>query len=403
MRIAVFTDADFDHASSLTTALGALLRHAPPDVRPRIYSLSALDVDEPEYLALRSPALPLAISGRWPLHLPRIREFERRLASDDIRAIHVSTPGPAGLTAKFLAHRTGLPLVGSLHTSGLPSGPRAARAGANGRWHLTPVWPHYLKWIYGACSKVLVPSADAVCRLTSAGWNADRLLVWPAAVDADAFSPARRSQRLRNEWHVSDRRPAILCVGPLVRGSGVGLIEPLGSLLHRQGIAHRFIVVGEGTAQADLRDACPDAVFAGRLSQRDLATVMASADLLLWPREASTAGLVLLEAQASGLPVLVASGGNARDHMRPGLTGMECHADDVLGFSARASDLLIDTARRRVMGEAARRFAQSRSWPASLDRVYAIYRAASQPGAVGVSSQAPQPVQRPVRAVRAGR
>ncbi len=59
MRVAVFTDADFDRADGLTTSLGALLRHAPPDVRPRIYTLSDLEVDEPEYLALRSPALPL--------------------------------------------------------------------------------------------------------------------------------------------------------------------------------------------------------------------------------------------------------------------------------------------------------------------------------------------------------
>ncbi len=125
MRVAVFTDADFDRSSSVTTALAALLRHAPPDVRPRIYALSDLDVDEPEYLTLRSPALPLAIAG-WPLHLPRIREFERRLASDDIGAIHVSTPGPAGLTGKYLAHRTGLPLVGSFHAS-------VASASADGR------------------------------------------------------------------------------------------------------------------------------------------------------------------------------------------------------------------------------------------------------------------------------
>ncbi len=401
MRVAVFSDADFDHASSLTTALGALLRHAPPDVRPRIYALSDLDVDEPEHLALRSPALPLAVGG-WPLHFPRIRELERRLAADDVGAIHISTPGPAGLTAKYLAHRTGLPLVGSLHPPVVTSAAPDGRAGTNRRRHLVPLWPHYLRWIYATCAKVLVPSADSIHHLTAVGWNADRLVVWPAAVDAHAFSPARRSQRLRNEWHVSDRRPAILCVAPLMHGSGVGLIEPLGSLLHRQGISHRFIVVGEGPARPRLQEACPDAVFAGRLTQRDMATVMASADLLLWPRDASTAGLVLLEAQASGLPVLAASGGNARDNMRHGLTGVECHADDVLGMCARASELLIDTARRRVMGEAARRFAQSRSWPASLDRVYSIYRAASQPGAVGVPP-APRPVQTHVRAVRTGR
>jgi hypothetical protein len=80
---------------------------------------------------------------------------------------------------------------------------------------------------------------------------------------------------------------------------------------------------------------------------------------------------------------------------------MECHADDVLGFCARASELLTDAVRRRLMGEAARRFAQTRSWPASLDRVYGIYRAAGQPGALG--APASRRVQPRVRALRVGR
>ena len=383
MRVAVFTDADFDRADGLTTALGALLRHAPPDVRPRIYTLSDLDVDEPEYLALRSPAIPFPVGRYAPLHIPRLRELERRLAIDDARAIHMTTPGPAGLAARALAHRTGIPLVGSLPSFAVAD----AVGGTDGWHHRFGVVPHYLRWLYGACRKVLVPSADVARRLTGAGWNEHRLIVWPGAVDADAFSPARRSQRLRNAWHVSERRPAILCVGTLSRGSGIDLIEPLGSLLHSRRIAHRFIVVGEGPALPELQEACPDAVFAGRLSPRDLASVMASADLLFRPVAVDTTGLVLLEAQASGLPVLVTGGGTVRDHMRPGLTGMVCRSDDALGLAAQAAELLMDPARRRGMGEAARRFARARSWQASLERVYALYRSTNRTGAVDSSSE----------------
>ena len=252
MRVAVFTDADFDRADGVTTALGALLRHAPPDVRPRIYTLSDLDVDEPEYLALRSPAMPFpradtprctflacgSSSGGWP--------------STTSRAIHMTTPGPAGLAARALAHRTGLPLVGSLPSSAVAD----AVGGTDGWRHRSAVVPHYLRWLYGACRKVLVPSADVARRLTDAGWNEHRLIVWPGAVDADAFSPARRSQRLRNAWHVSERRPAILCVGTLSRGSGMDSLSPSVRFC-TAGIAHRFIVVGEGPALAE---------FAGGLS-----------------------------------------------------------------------------------------------------------------------------------------
>ena len=117
MRVAVFTDADFDRATNITTTLAALLRHAPADVRPRIYSLSDLEVDEPEYLTLRSPVVPLRFQGLPPIHLPRLRELQKRLVADDIRVIHMTTAGPMGLAGRYLGHLTGLPLVGSVHRS----------------------------------------------------------------------------------------------------------------------------------------------------------------------------------------------------------------------------------------------------------------------------------------------
>ena len=118
------------------------------------------------------------------------------------------------------------------------------------------------------------------------------------------------------------------------------MIEPLGSLLHRDGVAHRFVVVGEGPWLTALRERCPDTVFAGALSARDLATVMASADLLLAPGALAGNAQMLLQAQASGLPVLAASLATARDHIRPGVTGFLTHPEDVMGLRVHAAELL---------------------------------------------------------------
>jgi hypothetical protein len=86
--------------------------------------------------------------------------------------------------------------------------------------------------------------------------------------------------------------------------------------------------------------------------------------------------------------------------VRPDQTGAVCGSDDVLGFCARASELLTDAGRRRVMGDAARRFALSRSWPASLERVYELYRAA---GRAEASSVRVRPAPAAARAVRVQR
>jgi glycosyltransferase involved in cell wall biosynthesis len=369
MRVAVFTDNDFDKMNGVTTTLRSVLRYAPSDVSPRVYTFSELEVDEPEYLALRSTGFPIPYYREMRMYLPRIGALARRLAADHVRLIHLTTPGPAGLAARYLAERTGLPLVGSFHTqlaeyTTLLSGSR----------RLGRLMQHYVRWVYGRCLQVLVPSADTGRRLANDGWHANRLAVWPRGVDADVFAPERRSQALRDEWHVSDRRPAILYAGRLSREKGLSVIEPLGSLLHRHRIAHRFILVGEGPMTAELKERCPDAVFTGRLAHHDVATAMASADLFLFPSETDTAGNVVLEAQACGLPVLVTGAGGPKENLRPGKTGFVCRPGDVLDFFMRASELIHDPDRRRAMSDAARRYACGRSWTVALEPLFSLYR-----------------------------
>jgi glycosyltransferase involved in cell wall biosynthesis len=394
MRVAIFTDNDFDKVNGVTTTLRSVLRHAPADLQPRIYTFSDLEVDEPQYLALRSAGFPIPYYREMRMYLPRIWELARRLAADNIRLIHLTTPGPAGLAARYLARRTGLPLVGSFHTqlaeyTTLLSGSR----------QLGSAMQHYLRWVYGGCRRVLVPSADTSRRLANDGWAPERLAVWPRGVDADVFSPARRSQTLRESWHVCDKRLAILYAGRLSHEKGLSLIEPLGSLLHQHGIAHRFILVGEGPMMAELKERCPDAVFTGRLAHQDVATAMASADIFVFPSDTDTAGNVVLEAQACGLPVLVTNAGGPKENLRPGTTGFVCRSGDVFDFFTRLSELVHDPDKRRAMSHAARAYGAGRPWVGSLEPLFSLYRAAVEPGFAADARTGPAVASEAVRPV----
>ena len=373
MRIAVFTDADFDCASDVTAALDALLRHAPADVRPRVYTLSDLEVDEADYLALRSPAMPLAFAGSRAAHLPRLVELHRRLKADEIDAIHITTAGPAGFCARVLAARQGLPLVGSLHGADAPAeyGTLRKRRSRAIRW--------YRKWLFRTCERILVPSVEVARRLRDLDWASDRLMTWAPGVDGDAFSPARRSRRLRDEWHVSERRPAILCVGPAEPGSGIEMIEPLGSLLHRDGVAHRFVVAGEGpwltsAARALSRHGVRRRALGARHGDGDgVCRSAAGAGFSRRQRAGAPAGAgIWLAGSCRHLAT-------ARDHIRAGVTGFLTHPEDVMGLRVHAAELLGDEPRRRRMATAARGFAQSRTWASSLGGVYALYRTLVSP------------------------
>ena len=99
-----------------------------------------------------------------------------------------------------------------------------------------------------------------------------------------------------------------------------------------------------------------------------------------------TGGLTLLEAQASGLSVLVMGEGSVREYMKPGFSGVMCRPGDIVESAARAAELLTDAGCRRGMGEAARR--------------YAHYRDATRPGALDVRMS---PTRTAVRTARAQR
>src|SRR5688572_17927160 len=107
MRVAVFTDHDFAQVNGVTTTLTALLSHAPADISPRIYTGPTLASEQPDYLALRSPSVPIPCCTEMQLYVPRCVEYLRRVRADAVDVLHLTTPGPLGLTALWLAKRTG--------------------------------------------------------------------------------------------------------------------------------------------------------------------------------------------------------------------------------------------------------------------------------------------------------
>jgi glycosyltransferase involved in cell wall biosynthesis len=104
-----------------------------------------------------------------------------------------------------------------------------------------------------------------------------------------------------------------------------------------------------------------------------VAEALASADLFVFPSETDSAGNVVLEAQAAGLPVIVMEKGGPKEYIRNGVTGLVCvtHRD----LLARTAALVSDEALRRVMGRAAREHARGLRWEHALQPLYAGYRA----------------------------
>jgi glycosyltransferase involved in cell wall biosynthesis len=376
VNVAIFTDNDFDKINGVTTTLTAALRCAPSSLRLRVYTAATLAVDTPEYLAVRSFGMPIPFYRDMRMYVPRLFEFVARARADKIDVIHLTTPGPIGLAALFVAWRLQLPIVGSFHTD------LAAYASTlSGSARLGSLMCEYLRWPYGKCVKILAPSAHTRQLLIDAKADPAKIDLWMRGVDTSLFSPAKRSQALRDSWHVSSRRPSLLYVGRVSREKQLLTLPAVQALLYARGIQHRFVIAGGGPLLAELRARMPDAVFTGPLSREAVAQVFASSDLFVFPSRTDTAGNVVLEAQASGLPVVISGTGGPRENMIAGQTGSVCHREDAEEWTSAIAALIRDDARQSAMGVAARQYGLTRTWELAMQPLYRTYIEAYMRGA----------------------
>lgn len=368
MKVAIFTDNDFDKINGVTTTLTAVLGHAPADLSPRIYTAAALGADQPDYLALRSFGVGIPFYREMKMYVPHWRQYLERVKNDGVEVIHLTTPGPLGLVALWVAAHASLPLVGSFHTD-LSAYTRLL----SGSDRLGSLMQEYMRWMYGHCRRVLVPSESTRQLLEAAKCPADRIRIWGRGVDTKLFAPERRSQQLRDDWRAADDRPALLYVGRLSKEKGLALLPALQGALGRRGLNHRLVLAGDGPMRRQLADECPEAVIMGPLGREDVARAFASADLFVFPSETDTAGNVVLEAQASGLPVVVSSEGGPQEQMRPGLTGAVCSGRDPDTWAEAIATLLQPTT-HAAAASAAREYGLSRRWDVALAPLFDAYR-----------------------------
>lgn len=388
MNVAIFTDNDFAKVNGVTTSLRAAIRYAPAGIHPRIYTASDLAEQTVDYFATASPGIRLPFYGDMRIYLPSIRTLLHRTRADRVDLIHLTTPGPVGLAALFCAWRTRLPIVGSFHTDLAAYTERLSGSSRLGAW-----MREYLRWPYGRCERVFVPSESTRALLEAGRIAPGKIELWRRGVDSTMFCPIRRSAVLRDRWRVCERRPAVIYAGRLSKEKGLHLLRGVVTALHRRGVEHRLILVGDGPYRAELAAQLPDAVFTGTLRPADVATALASSDVFLFPSDTDSAGNVVLEAQASGLPTIVSDRGGPREYIRPGETGLVCAAGDAESFGHAAACLLRDGTRRRAMGLEARRHAATLTWDAAMAPLYRAYveLAAQRSLAIGPSTGSSAP------------
>jgi glycosyltransferase involved in cell wall biosynthesis len=368
MRVAIYTETFLPKIDGIVKVLCLTLEHLQRrGVRTAVIAPHHGE-DIREYAgaevilvpAVRNPVYP---EGRISLITPESYQRVRRFRPDLMHSFH---PVWTGLAGVFFAKLMRVPALSSFHLDV----ERAARFyKMNVVGSLTT---HITTWAFNQSSYSLAPSRLVQREMLQKGVR--KVGLWRRGVDAEQFHPRHRTAEMRaylSDGHVEDT--LLLYVGRLAPEKQIHHIR---AVLERVP-GTRLALVGGGPAEPSLREhfAGLPVTFAGYLKGAKLSQAYASADMFVFPSAFESFGLVILEAMASGIPVVSSRVGGAQDMIAEGVTGYTFDTGDVEGMVAGVQAILSTPGTLAQMGQAARQQAEHHSWPTMMDELIACYDA----------------------------
>ena len=220
--------------------------------------------------------------------------------------------------------------------------------------------------------------------IRSYGADPEHVYVVAPGIDLATFQPLDRAEARRKIGYGAGR--LLLFVGRLERLKGVEIaIRALALLRDREHDDLRLIVLGEDSRDGDESEkerlkAAASALgvrdrvdFLGSVAHHELPYFYAAADALVMPSYSESFGLVALEAQACGRPVVASGVSGLRSVVRDEVSGYLIDGDDPATYAERIGRLLADPELAQQMGRRGRLLAQRFSWTGTAERLESLF------------------------------
>jgi glycosyltransferase involved in cell wall biosynthesis len=193
----------------------------------------------------------------------------------------------------------------------------------------------------------------------------------PSGVDTDSFHPRKKDESFRKALR---DKIILLFAGRVTPEKNIHFLKDVYVTLRKRHSDIHLFIAGDGELRKWLQQELGNDVTApGFLYGEDLYRAFASSDIFIFPSTTDTLGLVILEAQASGLPVVVMDQGGPKEVMEDGKTGFLCKARVVDDFAEKIHRLITDPEMRERMGKEARILAERFTWDQVFDGLLKVY------------------------------
>ncbi len=300
------------------------------------------------------------------LSFPPILQMLDYIQRERFSEVIISTPGPIGLTALLAAKMLNLQTSGIYHTDF----PQYVRILTEDSFLESVTW-RFMHWFYGQLDTVFVNSEEYRQSWIKRGLDPGKLKILPRGLDTELFHPTRRNPAFFEKFGATNGQVRLLYVGRVSREKDLDLLVEAYRRLRKEGLSIQLFIVGHGPYSEALHESLPEAFFTGYLTGKELAAAYASADIFVFPSTTDTFGNVIIEAQASGVPVVVSDSGGPKELVEENQNGLITKSHDADDLTRAIRELVLDSDRRKRMGGHARESVINRTWPSAFRKFWA--------------------------------
>lgn len=368
MKIMIITETFLPSTDGVVTRLIACIRWLHRDgheIRIIAPDLGVKEFDGAIVNGVPAYSFPFYRSRKFALPNRTIKKYMAEFNPD---VVHVVNPVAVGYSGVAYAKKLGIPLIASYHTN-IPQYLAYYKLGMLD----SLVW-RFIKKLHNQADLNLCTSRTVLNELTEKGF--ERMQVWKRGVDAEKFHPRHASEDIRNRLSGGQKEKILLLyVGRLAAEKE---IEKIRGVLDE---SDRFClaIVGDGPYRMQLEKHFEGTatVFTGFLHDQELASAFASADAFVFPSTTETLGLVIMEAMASGLPVIAAESGPTKEQVTDRRNGLFYNSEDPDSFKNCILQLEDANFRQQLAHQAVADVAEL-GWCAAAQQIRDLYSQAAQ-------------------------
>ncbi|MBS7525267.1 glycosyltransferase family 1 protein [Fusibacter paucivorans] len=366
MRIAIFTDTFLPQVNGVTNTLsrfGDFLRangHEHLFITPEQNGMESTPYHIESFFSA-----PFFLYPECRFTLPNMGKLTKKLADFQPDIIFLMTEFNMGLTGLMYGKKHNIPVVSNYSTN------FGTILKAYNLWFLEKSLEKYLLWFHNEAQLTVTPSLETKTQLLGKGIK--RVALFSRGIDEALFSPKKRSDALRAAWQ-ADGKTVLLYVGRLSYEKDLFLlIEGMRYLNAQYRDEVLLVITGEGPMMNHLKQEMPEnVIFTGYKKDEALAEIYASADAFVFPSSFETFGNVVLEAYASGLPVLGVNEGGVKNLIVHNESGYLAKPRDSQSFNHYLSNMM-QPAIRKTFALRGMQLVKARSWQSVFEQLIALF------------------------------